>query len=102
MAAVVSRCDRLSHLSQVRGIVQVAYAAAIRAAEARHGHEPLSDSFCDAALQIQGGFGDEYLQEAGMGQEIVDVPASCCFDAFRYQDVAVHPLEAAEPRAEPV
>ena len=73
----------------------MAYAAAIRAAEAWHGHEPLSDRFRDAALQIQGGFSDEHLQEAGMGQEIVDVPASSCLDAIRYQDVAIHALEAA-------
>ena len=75
----------------------MAYAAAIRAAESRHGHEPLSDSFCDAALQILAGFADEYLSEAGIRQEVVDVPASCCFDAFQYLDVAVHPLEAAKP-----
>ena len=75
--------------------MQVAYAAAIRATEAWHGHEPLSDSVRDAAFQIQSGFGDEYLQEAGMGQEIVDVPASSCFNALRYLDVAIHTLEAA-------
>jgi hypothetical protein len=93
----MSRCDRLSHLSMVRGIVQVAHAAAIRAAEAWYGHESLSDSSCDAALQIQAGFADEYLLEAGMRQEVIDVPPSCCFDAFQYLDVAVHPLEAAKP-----
>lgn len=75
--------------------MQVAIAAAIRAAEARHGHEPLSDSFRDAAFQILVGFGDECLQNAGVGQEIVDVPSSGCSNAFRYLDVAIHALEAA-------
>ena len=75
----------------------MAFAAAIRTAEARHGHEPLSHSGRDATLQIPGGFADEYLQEAGMGQEIVDVPASSFIDANRYQDVAIHALEAARP-----
>jgi len=91
----MSEGDRLSHLLQVAGIVQMAYTSTIRAAKAWYGHEPLSDSFSDAALQIQCSFSDGYIQEAGTGQEIVDVPPSCFFNAFRYQDMAIHALEAA-------
>jgi len=73
----------------------VAYAAAIRAAESWHWHESLSHGMRDATLQIQRGFRDECFQETGMRQEIVDVPASGCLDAFQHQDVAINALEAA-------
>jgi len=63
----VSQRGRLSHLLWILGIMQVAMAAAIRAAETGHWHEPLSHSFRDTTLQILGGNSNEYLQKAGEG-----------------------------------
>ena len=93
----MSQGDSISHLSQVMRIVQMAYAATIRAAEARHGQEPLSNIIRNATLQIQRGFGNEDLLEAGNGQEIVDVPPKSCSDAFRYLDMAIYASQAAWP-----
>lgn len=86
---------RSQHLLPLRSEMQVAIAAAIGAAEAGDSHELFSNSFRDAALHVPGGPGGEGLHQAGRGQQIVDVPASCCLFALQHLDVAVHALEAA-------
>ncbi len=87
--------DHLSHLLETFGVVQVAIAAAIGAAETKLWQQSLPDGLCNFAFQVNFSPGDDRLHEAAMWQKIVYVPSSCLFDSLGYQDVTIHSLEAA-------
>jgi hypothetical protein len=75
-------------------MVQVADAAAVAAAKAGHGHEPLSNRPGNLALQISHGSGYKSLLKFAVGQEIIDMPSSGLFAAFEYPDMPVYSPQA--------
>jgi len=85
----------LCHLFFSRRVVQMAGAAAIAAPKTGHGFKSLANGPGDAALQIKIGFGDGFLPQFAVGQQIVDMPPSGTAFSSQYRYMSVQSPEAA-------
>src|SRR5512137_1522182 len=86
-------CNRTNLFCALR-MVQVAGAAAVAAAEAWHGREPLSNGSGNSALQIRSCSGYDCVLEFAMRQEIVDVPSPRLLRPLHNPDMPVYPLQS--------
>lgn len=86
--------DCFFDIFKISGVVQVAHAAAIGAAETGLWLQPLANDSCNFAFQVKFGLCDDRFNEIAFGQQIIYMPASCLSCSFAYLDMAIYTLES--------